>query len=70
VGIVVAGFLKSAIVKIAGDKLSSAIAAQGNLAWNFIDNLEDMKDTMELIAVVLKDAEKQSVQTEQARCCG
>jgi hypothetical protein len=64
---VVAAGLLTNVVKIAVDKLSSAIAEQGNLAWNFSDDLEDMKDTMESIAAVLKDAEKQSVQTEQGR---
>jgi light-regulated signal transduction histidine kinase (bacteriophytochrome) len=64
---VVAGFLTSAVVKIAVDKLSSAIAEQGNLAWNFSHHLQDMKDTMESMAAVLKDAEKESVEMEQAR---
>jgi hypothetical protein len=64
---VVAAGLLTNVVKIAVDKLSSAIAEQGNLAWNFSDDLEDMKDTMESIAAVLKDADEQSVQTEQGR---
>jgi hypothetical protein len=64
---VVAGFLTSAVIKIAVGKLGSAITEQGSLAWNFSDHLQDMKDTMESIAAVLKDAEKKSVVTEQAR---
>jgi hypothetical protein len=66
-GELVAGFLTSAVVKIAVDKLSSAIAEQGTLAWSFRDHLQDMKYTMESMAAVLKDAEKKSVETEQVR---
>jgi methyl-accepting chemotaxis protein len=65
--VVAAGLLTSAVVTIAVRKLGSAIEEQSNLAWNFSDHLQDMKDTMESIAAVLKDAEKQSVQTEQGR---
>ncbi|TVU40231.1 hypothetical protein EJB05_13684, partial [Eragrostis curvula] len=56
----VGGMLTSAVVKIAGDKLGSALGEQANLAWNFNKDLEDMKDTMESVAVLLQDAEKQS----------
>jgi methyl-accepting chemotaxis protein len=64
---VVAGLLTSGIVKIAVDKLSSALKEQANLAWNFNDNVEDMKNTMESMVAVFKDAEKQSVKNESAR---
>lgn len=64
---VVAGLLTSAVVKIVGDKLNSAIEEQANLARNFGDDLEDMKYTMETMAAVFKDAEKQSVKNEIMR---
>lgn len=64
---VVAGLLTSAVIKIAGDKLSTVLAEQGNLAWNFSDGLEDMKDTKESVVAVLKDAEQQSIKKESVR---
>jgi hypothetical protein len=64
---VVAGWLTSAFVKIAVDKLSSALKDQANLALNFNDDLKDMKDTMESMVALFKDAEKQSVKNESAR---
>jgi hypothetical protein len=65
---VLAGSLTKSVVKIAVNKLSSAIAQQGNLAWNFNNHLQDMKCTMMTIEAVLMDAEKQSVtKKEHAR---
>ncbi|OEL19678.1 putative disease resistance protein RGA4 [Dichanthelium oligosanthes] len=64
---VVVGLLTSAVVKIANDKLNSAIAEQANLLWSFSSDLCDMKDTMESIAAVLKDAERRSIKEESAR---
>ncbi|KAK3124200.1 hypothetical protein QOZ80_7BG0583240 [Eleusine coracana subsp. coracana] len=64
---VVAGLLTSAVVKIACDKVSSALAEQASLAWNFSDDLEDMKDIMESVVAVLKDAEQQSIKKETVR---
>jgi hypothetical protein len=63
----VAGLITPAIVKIASDKLSSAIAEQAGLVWNFRRDLNDMKDTMESIAAVLKDAQQESVRNESVR---
>ncbi|KAK3124201.1 hypothetical protein QOZ80_7BG0583260 [Eleusine coracana subsp. coracana] len=63
----VAGLIASAAVKISSDKLCSALSEQAGLLWNFRKDLEDMKDTMESIAAVLKDAEKQSVKNESVR---
>ncbi|TVU32977.1 hypothetical protein EJB05_24745, partial [Eragrostis curvula] len=63
----VAGLLTSAVLKVAGEKVSSAIREQANLAWNFSDDLDDMQDTMVSVAAVLKDAEKQSVRNESVR---
>ncbi|TVU19686.1 hypothetical protein EJB05_35851, partial [Eragrostis curvula] len=62
---VVAGLLTSGVVNIVRDKLSSALAVQAGLALNFRDDLEEMKDTMESIAAVVKDAEQQSVRKEK-----
>lgn len=65
----VAGLITPAIVKIASDKLSSAIAIaeQAGLVWNFRRDLNDMKGTMESIAAVLKDAQQESVRNESVR---
>jgi hypothetical protein len=63
----VAGLITPAIVKIASDKLSSAIAEQAGLVWNFRRDLNDMKGTMESIAAVLKDAQQESVRNESVR---
>jgi methyl-accepting chemotaxis protein len=57
----VSGLITSAVVKTTSDKLSSAITEQASLICNFSSDLVDMKDTMESMAAVLKDAEKQSV---------
>ena len=58
---VLAGFLTSAVVDIAKNKLASAIAEQANLLWNFGDDLEDMNSTLESISAALQDAERRSV---------
>ncbi|TVU19672.1 hypothetical protein EJB05_35835, partial [Eragrostis curvula] len=61
----VAGLLTSAVVNIVCDKLSTALGEQAGLALKFSDDLEEMKDTMESIAAVVKDAEQQSVRKEE-----
>jgi len=53
---VLAGFLTSAVVDIAKDKLASAISEQANLLWNFGDDLEDMNSVLESISAALQDA--------------
>jgi len=58
---ILAGFLTSAVVNIAKDKLASALAGQANLLWNFEDDLEDMKSVLESISAALQDAERRSV---------
>jgi hypothetical protein len=63
----VSGLITSAVVKTTSDKLSSAITEQAGLICNFSSDLVDMKDTMESMAAVLKDAEKQSVKKESVR---
>lgn len=59
----VAGLLASALVKIAGDKISSAIEGQDN----FNGDLEDMKSTMESMVAMVEDVEKRSVKDESVR---
>ncbi|KAL6658866.1 hypothetical protein ACP70R_002906 [Stipagrostis hirtigluma subsp. patula] len=63
----VAVLLTSAVVKIASDKIGSAIAEQASLLWNFGSDLEDMKETLEVMAAALKDAERRSVRDESVR---
>ncbi|CAN6197930.1 unnamed protein product [Urochloa humidicola] len=58
---VLAGWLTSAVVGIAKDKLASAIKEQANLLWNFGNDLEEMKSVLESISAALQDAERRSV---------
>jgi hypothetical protein len=52
--ILLAASLTSAAVGIAKDKLTSAVAGQANLLWNFGgDDLEDMKELLESISAAL-----------------
>lgn len=64
---ILAGTLTSAIVKIAKDKLASALAEQANLLWNFSDDLEDMNSVLESISAALHDAEKRSAKEERVQ---
>jgi hypothetical protein len=64
---VVAGLLTSASVSIAKHKLGSAIAEQGNLLWNFRDDLEDMERVLETISAGIEDAERRSVEEKLVR---
>jgi hypothetical protein len=57
---ILAASLTNAVVGIAKDKLTSAIAEQANLLWNFGDDLEDMKELLESISAALHDAERRS----------
>ncbi|KAL6842299.1 hypothetical protein ACP4OV_027947 [Aristida adscensionis] len=59
--------ITSAVVKIAGEKLGSAMAEQASLLWSFSDDLRYMKETLETIEAVLKDAEKRSIKEMQLR---
>ena len=64
---VLAGFLTSAVVNIAKDKLASAIAEQANLLWNFGDDLENMNSVLESISAALQDAERRSVKEKSVQ---
>ncbi|KAF8742636.1 hypothetical protein HU200_013573 [Digitaria exilis] len=57
---ILTGTLTAAVVNIAKDKLTSAIAGQANLLWNFGDDLEDMNSVLESISAALHDAERRS----------
>jgi hypothetical protein len=57
---ILAGSLTSAVVDIAKGKLTSAVAEQANLLWNFGDDLQDMREVLEFISAALQDAEKRS----------
>ncbi|CAN6221583.1 unnamed protein product [Urochloa humidicola] len=61
---VLAGWLTSAVVGIAKDKLASAIKEQANLLWNFGNDLEEMKLVLESISAALQDAERRSVKEQ------
>ncbi|GJN24298.1 hypothetical protein PR202_gb12032 [Eleusine coracana subsp. coracana] len=63
----VSGLITSAVVKTASDKLSSAITEPAGLLWNFSNDLVDMKDTIESMEAVLKDATKQSVKKKSVQ---
>ncbi|CAL4888786.1 unnamed protein product [Urochloa decumbens] len=63
----VAGLLTSAIVKMVGDKLGSTIGQQANLVWNFSCELQYMKETLESMEAVLKDAERRSIWEDSVR---
>ncbi|KAL6868309.1 hypothetical protein ACP4OV_015154 [Aristida adscensionis] len=64
---VVAGLLTSAVVKMASNKISSAMEEQANLLWNFSGDLQDMKFTLESMAAVLKAAETRSIREDSVR---
>jgi hypothetical protein len=64
---VVGGWLASAAVNFACDKLSTAIAEQTTLAIDFNSDLSNLRDTMESMNAVFKDAEKRSIKKESAQ---
>jgi hypothetical protein len=63
----VAGWLASAAVNFACDKLKTAAEEQITLAINFESDLSHMRDTMESMSAVFKDAEKRSIKEESAQ---
>uniref|UniRef100_A0A0D3GY52 Uncharacterized protein n=1 Tax=Oryza barthii TaxID=65489 RepID=A0A0D3GY52_9ORYZ len=60
----VVGLLAMAVVREAGAKLGAAIGEQVMMLCGFKEDLEDMKDMLESMAAVLKDAERRSVTEE------
>ncbi|XP_072975127.1 disease resistance protein RGA2-like [Typha angustifolia] len=65
--VIVGELLASAVVKELVSKLSSGLWSEIKLLPNFKKDLEDMKNTLELIQAVLNDAEKQSLENEAVR---
>ncbi|CAD6253009.1 unnamed protein product [Miscanthus lutarioriparius] len=63
----VAGLLTSGFVKIATAKLGSAIGDQASLLWNFTDDLEGMKNVLEIISEKLEDAERRSIKENRVQ---
>ena len=65
--VVVGELFASAVVKMAIEKLGSAIGKQARWVWDSSKHLEDMKVTLETLGAVLQDAEKRSVKEEEAQ---
>ncbi|TVU05794.1 hypothetical protein EJB05_48977, partial [Eragrostis curvula] len=65
--VAVGELLASALVKIAIDKLCSAILGKASSMWNISKHLKDMKVTLETIGAVLHDAERRSIKEEEVR---
>uniref|UniRef100_A0A0E0MDT0 Uncharacterized protein n=1 Tax=Oryza punctata TaxID=4537 RepID=A0A0E0MDT0_ORYPU len=63
----VGGMLTAAVVKMVGDRIGSAINGQIKLQWDFNDDLEYMKMTLESVLALLMDAERQSIKSEAVR---
>uniref|UniRef100_A0A0E0J039 NB-ARC domain-containing protein n=1 Tax=Oryza nivara TaxID=4536 RepID=A0A0E0J039_ORYNI len=57
----VGGMLASAALRVATQKLASAMGDRAMLQWNFDRDLEGMKTTLESVAAVLEDAERRSI---------
>uniref|UniRef100_J3N6T4 Rx N-terminal domain-containing protein n=1 Tax=Oryza brachyantha TaxID=4533 RepID=J3N6T4_ORYBR len=53
--------LAGAVLSCVGQRISSVIAGQITLQWDFSDDLRRMKTTLESVAALLEDAEKQSM---------
>ncbi|XP_052136229.1 putative disease resistance protein RGA1 [Oryza glaberrima] len=63
----VGGMLAAAVLNFVGQQISSVIAGQITLQWDFNDDLKKMKSTLESVAAVLEDAEKQSIKEASVR---
>uniref|UniRef100_A0A0E0IZJ6 NB-ARC domain-containing protein n=1 Tax=Oryza nivara TaxID=4536 RepID=A0A0E0IZJ6_ORYNI len=63
----VGAMLTSAVLKMVGEKIGSAIGGRIKLQWDFNYDLKDMKMTLETIEVFLKDAERRSIREESVR---
>ncbi len=63
----VGGMLAAAVLNFVGQQISSVIAVQITLQWDFNDDLKKMKSTLESVAAVLEDAEKQSIKEASVR---
>ncbi|GJN03568.1 hypothetical protein PR202_ga21024 [Eleusine coracana subsp. coracana] len=65
--VAVGELLVSAVVKVAIDKLFSAMGKQASSVWNISKHLEDMKVTLETLGAVLQDAEMRSIKEKEVR---
>ncbi|XP_040384578.1 putative disease resistance protein RGA1 [Oryza brachyantha] len=63
----VGGLLASAVLKLAAQKMGSAIGGQILLHSNFHSDLREMKMTLESVEALLNDAERQSIDRESVR---
>jgi hypothetical protein len=63
----VGGMLASAALRVATQKLASAMGDRAMLQWSFDRDLEGMKTTLESVAAVLEDAERRSIRDAAAR---
>ncbi|KAG8089482.1 hypothetical protein GUJ93_ZPchr0011g28346 [Zizania palustris] len=64
---VVGGLLASAALKLAIEKLGSAMGDQILLLWSSQSDLQEMKMTLESVEALLNDAERQSITKESVR---
>lgn len=63
----VGAMLTSAVLKMMGEKIGSAIGGRIKLQWDFNDDLKDMKMTLETIEAFLKDSERRSIKEKSVR---
>lgn len=63
----VGGMLASGVLQMVAGQIGSAIGDQITLQWNFNDDLQGMKMTLESVQEVLKDAERQSTTNGEVR---
>ncbi|KAK3163455.1 hypothetical protein QOZ80_1AG0003970 [Eleusine coracana subsp. coracana] len=63
----IGGMLAAAVLKLVATKVAEAAGDRFMLQWRFGEDMEIMKETMESIAAVLKDAERRSIKEEAVR---
>uniref|UniRef100_A0A0E0F3K2 AAA+ ATPase domain-containing protein n=1 Tax=Oryza meridionalis TaxID=40149 RepID=A0A0E0F3K2_9ORYZ len=63
----VGGMLASAVLRLATQKMGSAIGDQILLQWDFQGDLQEMKMALESVEALLSDAERQSIDRESVR---
>ncbi|KAF7068844.1 hypothetical protein CFC21_074563 [Triticum aestivum] len=57
----VGGIIASAIISVVSKQIMSAINGQIKLQWNFVNDLQKMRSSLETVEALLKDAETQSI---------
>jgi hypothetical protein len=63
----VGGMLASAMLKMVTHQIGSVISGQLKLLWDFSDDFENLKMTLESMEAVLQDAERRSIQDAAVR---